>query len=531
MPIIETKSLTPELVKRLHPQDARQLYNGLDCCLTFEIFEKVNEILEGKNTPSAKLIYNFERAMQAPALDMMLRGFLIDQHERKKAEEIVNKKISRVQQILNRFSNAYWHKDLNANSPLQLKNFFYYHNEGMRIPPVELSFKGVRRVTTNREALEKIADQYFYAVPIVNCILLLRDLKKQLSILTTEISPDGRFRSSYNVAGTSSGRWSSSASVFDDGSNLQNISVKLRKPFVADPGYKLLHLDLEQAESKAVGLLVWATVGDGTYLDASMSGDLHTAVAIDLWPDKVHDKDSAEALFYRHFSYRDMSKRGGHASNYRVTPPTMSRHLKIPREIAQAFQEVYFGKFSGIRKWHTWVGKQLNLYSELTTPLGRERTFFGRPDDDTTLREAIAYEPQSMVADALNLILWRIWDAGLPLQLLTQEHDGFTFQFPDDPKLETELAHKVRELAKVLITKSNETALIETGGRVKPETKTLIIPCDISVGWNWAPGDKPPFIERLPNGTVRQLNPNGLMKWKGQPDGRKRLTGLDRIIS
>jgi len=60
------------------------------------------------------------------------------------------------------------------------------------------------------------------------------DLQKKIDILKTEIDKDGRIRTSYNIAGTNTGRLSSSFSEFGTGTNLQNIEESLRSMFVAD---------------------------------------------------------------------------------------------------------------------------------------------------------------------------------------------------------------------------------------------------------------------------------------------------------
>ena len=148
--------------------------------------------------------------------------------------------------LLNKFSYAFWDKPLKANSPKMLQDFFY--NE-MKIPEIWTSKKGERKLSMDREALEKL-DNYFHARPFVATILAIRDAVKQLSVLKTEIDSDGRMRTSYNVAGTETGRFSSSTNAFGTGTNLQNITSSLRKMFVADPGFKICGIDLEQAESR-----------------------------------------------------------------------------------------------------------------------------------------------------------------------------------------------------------------------------------------------------------------------------------------
>lgn len=545
MPWIETHRLTESTLGLTHagkPLSATQtyfVYNGLDCLMTSEIFEAVSPQLQAR--PDAQLDYNFERGMQAPALDLMRRGFKIDAYERRVGIAKLETLKLRLETILNRYSNAVWGRPLNANSPKQLQAFLY---TSMGLPPVELSFKGVRRVTTNREALEK-CQSYFHAQPVVLCILAIRDVVKKLSVFKSEIDDDSRMRTSYNVAGTETGRWSSSSNVRGGGTNLQNITPELRTMFVADDGKKLCYLDLEQAESWVTALLVWATVGDDSLLRAIKSGDLHTFVARMVWPtlrlqnetegyvaglswsdtDKRLNKLIAEQTYYRHFSYRDMSKRGGHASNYLIKPPTMSRHLHLPIPICKSFQETYYGTLPGLPRWHQWTAQQIQTTHYLTTPLGTGRHFFGRPGDDATLREAVAHTPQSVVGKLLNLILWRFWKAGL--ENLAQVHDAVVFQYdealPEGRQIELALS-----LTPVPITMPGLWINEHSNPALPPsnvgESRTIIIPAECKIGWNWAEEEI-----RTSRGKIK--NPDGLRKWKGAPDERRRSTGLDRIIS
>ena len=496
--------------------DLHQVYNGLDACLTFEIFEVLSEAMRKENDPSWENIYSFERGMQAPALDMMLRGWLIDPYERQVGTKATRLQKERVEAILNRYGFATWGKPINPRSPLQLKNYFYSH---LGLPEQFRFDKGERKVTTNREALEKLED-YLYARPQILSILAARDATKLLSVLETEIDQDGRMRTSYNIAGTNTGRWSSSSNSTGGGTNLQNITPKLRRMFIADKGYKLCYLDLEQAESRVVGLLVWWLLGDATYLDACESGDLHTYVARLVWPklpwtgEIKKDREIAEQIFYRHFTYRDMAKRGGHGTNYYGTPPTMAKHLKVTTPVMQEFQDAYFTPFSGIRRWHVLTARTLGLHQEITTPLGRRRIFFGRPDDDATLRKAIAYAPQSTVGDLLNYALWRLWKYEPRIELLAQIHDAVVFQYPDDPRYEADILSSCIELTRIPLTLRG---------------RTLTIPSEAKIGWNWGENqlDRPLEKRLWPDG-----NPNGLVKWKsGQNDSRRRVVGLDRAVS
>ena len=140
-----------------------------------------------------------------------------------------------------------------------------------------------------------------------------------------------------------------------------------------------------------------------------------------------------------------MSKKGGHGTNYYGTPITMSRHLKVPKGIIDEFQRRYFGAYPAIgsydpkkhdprhklQNWHNAVFHQLQETGTLTTLFGRRRRFWGRPDDDATLREAIAYAPQSMTADEIDLGLLSLWRSNR-VQLLLQVHDSILFQYPEE---------------------------------------------------------------------------------------------------
>ena len=497
MTIIHTENLSPG---SLSSDDTLQTYCGLDCCVTLEVLEELQRL---HNQPPE--IYQFEKALQAPMLEIMQRGFLVDSEGRQREAESLRRRISQLQLTLSEFAQAVWDRPLNPRSPKQLAEFFY---QALQLPEVWLSQKGERKLSTSREALEKLYE-YLHARPFVNCILAIRALAKQLDFFEIGIDSDGRFRTSYNIAGTESGRLSSSENAFGTGGNAQNVASYLRYVFIADRGFKIGSIDLEQVEARDVGYFCGCLFDDWTYLDNCESGDLHTNNAKMVWPEKVTDRQSADQIFYRDMTYRDMAKRGGHLTNYYGTAWTMSRHLKIPVAVAEGFQQRYCrgekAVFPAIPKWWQWVAQQLQTTRLLTTPFGRQRHFFGRPGDDTTLREAIAFLPQSTTADRTNLGLWRIWRYMPQVQLLAQTHDSVTFQFPDTGADE-KFVEEALELMRVTLT--------------SPHGRRYVVPGEAKVGWNWGPYSTE---EDVAKGRARRVNPEGLQKYKrGVPDQRVR---------
>lgn len=512
MPWISTSEITPQ--SSWTPGHTLQIYNGLDVCVTLEVWEELTRL---HPAVSSSPIYSFERALQGPYLEIMQRGFLVNEIGRHEAAQVLRARLAGLDAKLQILSNAVWDRGLNPRSPKQLIDFFYSR---MKLPEIWLNQKGERKLSTNREALEKL-ESYMHARPFISLILSSRDIGKQLDVLESAIDADGRFRAGYNIAGTETGRPSSSTNAYGTAGNAQNIAPGLRHIFVADPGMKMCVIDLEQVEARDVGFFCGCLFDDWTYLDACESGDLHTNNAKKVWPElnwtweAKKDRAVADRLFYREFSYRDMAKRGSHLSNYSGTAWTASRSLKVPLEVMEEFQARYcrgrYGHkhlpdidpaFPCIPKWWAWTAEQLQLNGWLETPFGRKRHFFGRPGDDTTIREAIAFMPQSTTADRMNLGLWRVWYKMPQVQLLAQTYDSITFQGPDDAKFD------------LLVQEALERIRIEL---VAPNGRKYAVPGEAKVGWNW--------------GAANAKNPEGLAKWSLQGDRRQRLVGLKRIMN
>jgi DNA polymerase I-like protein with 3'-5' exonuclease and polymerase domains len=192
-----------------------------------------------------------------------------------------------------------------------------------------------------------------------------------------------------------------------------------------------------------------------------------------------------------------MAKVLGHGTNYAGKPYTMAKHTKLEAPLISAFQSKYFNAFPSHARWHAGVQSELLTKGSHTTITGRRRWFFGRRNDDTTVREAIAYGPQGAVGDILNSGMLAVWRSGL-CQLLLQIHDAILVQYPEDR--EDEILPQLVKLIQVPVPLAN--------GR------TLIIPSEAQVGWNWAKQD--------------DNNPDGITKYRGH-DARKRASSVGKL--
>lgn len=477
MRIIDTSTIGPDTY--LSPDYNDWIYCFLDSAVTAEIHPKL-EKLDNENT---SWIYKFQMACRVPALAMMMEGILIDQEERGRQTAAHEKERERLWRHLQAMADAVWDQPLNPNSSSQMIDFFY---GCMQLHPIyRRRGNGDKTLTCDREALEKLSVN-FSAFPIIDTILAIKELDGLLRVLRSGVDPDGRMRTSFNVGATVTGRWSSSKNVYKTGTNMQNITPAMRKMFIADRECLLAYPDLEQAESRAVAYLS----EDLAYIKACESFDLHTTVAMLVWPElpwtretskdaqRYNKKDIAGRLFYRHFTYRDMAKRGGHGTNYYGTPFTMARHLRVATKVMEEFQARYFAAFGGIPRWHLRVAQDIQTTSRLITALGRERTFFDRTDRDETLRSAIAHEPQSLVGDILNAGILQVWrhywrpeKADIIVYPLAQVHDAGLFRIP-----------LLKAEALSFLTKAFQQLMeipISVRGR------TMIIPVEVKYGFNW----------------------------------------------
>jgi DNA polymerase I len=493
MKIYQTDTLKAD--RRLGETENLWIYNGLDTCVTLEVLEAILPQLDRYTSAT----YDLSRALQAPVLEMNMRGVLVDGEEKALAINNYRRDTERLERQLysfvhdglgyTSFQNSGRTKAWRSNA--LVASLLY---DVLKLPEIrKRNEKGELARTVNRDALERL-QIYFIAQPILSHLLALRDFGKKIGVLETEIDPDGRLRTSYNIAGTTTGRFSSSLNDFGTGGNLQNIEERLRRVFIPDKGMKFANIDLQQADSRNIGALCWNVLRDPKYLDACESGDLHTSVAKLTYPDRgwagenKRDKEMAEQPYYRHHSLRHMCKMLGHGTNYLGSPYEMSKHTKIEQSVIKEFQAIYFSAFPAIQRLHSWIEKEIHERGHLITPFGRKRWFFGRRDDRDTLKQAVAHMGQSMTADEMNYAMLALWRLNI-CQILLQAHDSILIQYREED--EPNVIPKALEAMRV--------PLELEGGR------QFVVPVDVQVGWNW--------------GKASNENPNGLANW---PDVRPR---------
>lgn len=474
--------------QELNPFENYQVYNCLDSCITAQLVEP----MLAQCNDNHKSTYAREMRLQSLCLEMSSNGFPINKMRMLDLIKELDNEAERALCVLHRFCEAVYAAPLNPNSTTQVPAFFYDH---LRLPVIwKYDYKTKsRKRSADRDSLEKLRATNPSAIPFVNGILAYRQATKLSSVFKKGLEPDGKLRCNFSPSGTETGRLSSQTNPYGRGTNAQNLNDRVRQVIEAQAGYSLVYLDLKTAESFAVGFLVATLTGDKRYIMACAGGDLHTSVAEMTWQglgweqgNAKHNRSLADQIFYRDFSYRDMAKRGGHATNYYGQPRTVSMHLKVPTQLIEEFQTKYFAAFPGIPLWHLDTIARIQRDGSIVTAMGRERRFWGRSSDPATHRTAIAFEPQSIVADVMNEGLMQVqrWVLAekVPSTILAQVHDAGLFEVKNSelrwiiPELQTRIVHPVDFGAAGVMT----------------------IPADAQVGKRWCKyKNKPGFMDGL----------------------------------
>lgn len=460
-----------EQAQRLQGEHKQWAYNALDCTGTREIADVLLPRLDAGELRT----YAFERALQAPFLAMMRRGVPVDTQERGEILKRLTREYNKSMADINKMPGVVdvwdglvketgfcpaefgkhhkWPRGVpdtperkceRCGAP-RFRRSQFNPNSGEQTMHLLYDLHGIKKLTNKTgevsvddDVLERIGRNFPKMLQLTEAIRDVRDQKKQIGFLGAKLTADRRFPSSFNVGTAWTGRASSSKNPYGLGGNLQNISERHRHVFIPDAGYEMFYADLMQAESLTVAYLA----GDPEYIRAHKTGDTHTFVTRLLWPelpwtgDLKQDKAIAKTLPewdpVPGHDFRFQAKRIQHGSNYGLTPFGIAMIAHIPVAVATEAQRRFFHAFPFIRQWQRGIAKAVEGQEALVNPVGRRVRLFGRPWDAHTYKQGLAFKPQSLVADVLDLAIFRVWDKWEPhfIQLFAQVHDAILGQYP-----------------------------------------------------------------------------------------------------
>lgn len=388
------------------------LYNCKDAAVTLEAAYAQRKDLHSRGLESS--FSSRVMALSRPAAEMCWRGLPVDLERHSRMRVGVDSDIASLNGRLANLTGSSADKPLNSRSPKQVKEFF--KSRGWRLPVK----KG--KETSDVTALLKLQQKY----PSDEVIPILLQLSEKNKLISSYLKPkpysDNRYRFSFNIHGTDTGRWSCRKDPWDNGFNAQTISGELKKIFQAPPGWLFIECDLKQADSRFVA---WDAPEPTLIKFFQENRDVHRFVASR--PELFNQLESNITK-----DQRQLGKKVGHASNYGMRGSRLSEicllemGISLPAQRADEMLEGYHRVFPGIRMWQSRIESEIRRTKHLDTPLGRRRHFHGRLGDDL-YRVAYAYRPQSTVSDVVNCLITFLDQERDPekLHMTLQAHDAF----------------------------------------------------------------------------------------------------------
>jgi len=346
----------------------------------------------------------------------------------------------------------------NINSSQQLSRILF---EDLKLPKPRKTKSGY---STEASALEELKGTH----PIIELVLQYRQLAKLKSTYTDAlpalVNPKtGRLHTSFNQAGTTTGRLSSSEP------NMQNIPVrgelggKIRQAVIAESGWCLLSADYSQ-----IDLRVLAHISQDPELIATFlrDEDVHTATAslvFNVPPEKVTP------------DMRRVAKTVNFGVIYGMSGYGLEQATDFSREEAAQFITSYFEKYPRVKEYIENTKIQARERGYVQTVMGRRRYIPEIKSPNRQVREsaermAINMPVQGTSADIIKIAMVNLHREmerqNLRTKMTLQVHDELLFEVPPEEV----------ETMKGLVAE------------IMPQALKLSVPLkiDIKLGKNWA---------------------------------------------
>ena len=212
-------------------------------------------------------------------------------------------------------------------------------------------------------------------------------------------------------------------------SGLQDFRLpNIRKMFVPDPGKVIIDADLSGADAQVVA---WEADDDKLKAAFKAGKSVHLMNGEDLLGKEFTTAQGHHKSFGtpKGRMYEAL-KRFVHGSNYLSSARNLHLNPAVgwPLDLCVARQSRWFGLHPGIKEWHARISTCINRNGTIRNQFGYRIIYFDRPD--SVLTQAVAWGPQSTVAEvcfrgALQLRANVPW-----VDLLLQVHDSIVFQIP-----------------------------------------------------------------------------------------------------
>lgn len=417
------------------PLEQAAPYAAEDADITLRLHQRLYPELQ-QSSNLHKLYQNIEIPLIPVLAEMEHTGVLIDAGRLQRHSHNLAKRLNELEQQAHEMAGH----SFNLGSPKQLQQILF---EQMQLPVLKKTPKG--QPSTAENVLEELADNY----PLPRLILEHRSLAKLKSTYTDKLPIQinlrtGRVHTSYHQAVTSTGRLSSADP------NLQNIPIRhaegrlIRQAFIAPEGYAILAADYSQIELRIMAHLS----GDERLLTAFEQGeDIHRATAAEVFNSKVKEISPDQ---------RRAAKAINFGLIYGMSAFGLARQLNISRNDAQAYVDLYFQRYPGVKQYMENTRAQAAEQGYVETVFGRrlylpEIKSRNAQRRQAAERTAINAPMQGTAADIIKLAMLKVAKniKNLPARMIMQVHDELVFEVEENTleSIRSEIINSMAEAA------------------------------------------------------------------------------------
>jgi DNA polymerase-1 len=377
-----------------------------------------------------RLMDEIEMPIVPVLAEMEITGVALDSDFLNQMSNELNQRMSEIELQVYQAVGA----PFNINSTQQLSEALF---DRLKLAPPDRTRRTVSgHYSTSADVLEGLRGKH----AVVDWVLEYRELSKLKSTyvdaLPSQVNPHtGRVHTSYNQAGSVTGRIASSDP------NLQNIPIrtelgnKVRHAFISAPGYKLLSVDYSQVELRIVAHMA----NDQAMLEAFRANqDIHAATAAAIYKVPIGKVTKDQ---------RRRAKAINFGLIYGMSAFGLTRYTDLTLAESEDFMDEYFHQFPGVKFFLDDVRRKAAQQGYVETLLGRRRYFPGLQDprNQTTRnreeREAINAPIQGTAADIMKIAMIHLppalKEAGLSAHMLLQVHDELVLECPQAEIRET----------------------------------------------------------------------------------------------
>lgn len=393
-------------------------YCCMDSARTYEIIDATEATVKALRLEE---VNEFQNRLAKSVLKSMDKGLRMDHKVRGEFSLELMQEVAAREQWLKEVLGY----EVNIKSPKQMQELFY----GL-LGQKPITNKKTGGYTTNDEALQLLGKREPILLPLTRKISELRSLGVfHSTFVQAPLDIDGRIRTSFNVGGTDTYRFSSSKNAFGTGLNCQNIPSggetadagltlpNVRKLFLPDKGKEIFDIDLDSADLR----IVTYESGCDWMKDHFRNGRKpYVEVAKEYYRDPTITKN--------HPAY-SMFKALCHGTNYLGTAAGIAPRIGLLVHETERIQKWYYGMCPEIKRWQDEICKQVNSRRFITNPFGYRFHFFDRIEG-TIFNQAVAWIPQSTVACLINRAYVAIDESLSPeVEILLQVHDSLVGQY------------------------------------------------------------------------------------------------------